>query len=273
MIDHKEEIKKFLIEHFKKGKKYVIGFSGGIDSAVVMTLAIEAVGKDNVHIYYLPYGDLPSPESEYRVKKQINELTKKYGLLNFKTIDIEPIVDTFNWMGQDILPNTMARVRMMILYNYAYVLNGLVLGTTNFSEYVLGYFTKWGDASVDLEVILGLSKLEVKELAKDIGIIEEIIEAVPSAELWKNQSDEGELGFSYSDLEPLILEYRRYKELCLGNVTFKNWIFNFVPYIIPHIKEEYEKRGYQFNSESFSRIKGWVYKNSHKTESIPSYDF
>ena len=100
--------------------------------------------------------------------------------------------------------NTIARVRAVILYNYANTHNALVIGTSNKTEILLGYFTKYGDGAVDVEVIGDLFKTETKELAKFLGITEKIINKTPSAELYHGQSDEEELGASYENIDKIL---------------------------------------------------------------------
>lgn len=98
----------------------------------------------------------------------------------------------------------MARERMSILYDWALVLRGLVLGTSNKTELSMGYFTKYGDGGVDLEPLGDLYKTQVRQLAKYIGVPQSIIRRRPSAGLWPGQTDEGELGINYEELDKIL---------------------------------------------------------------------
>jgi NAD+ synthase len=101
----------------------------------------------------------------------------------------------------------MARVRMVVLYDFAKKLKGLVCGTENRSEYCLGYFTRFGDEASDIEPLQHLYKTQVYELAKYLGVPQNIIDKQPSANLWGNQTDENELGFSYGEADPVLYLY------------------------------------------------------------------
>ena len=108
--------------------------------------------------------------------------------------------------------NLMARIRMTILYGYANEMNLLVTGTTNYSEYMIGYYTKHGDGGVDIEPILHLTKTEVRELAIKLGIPEYITLRVPSAGLWPGQTDEEELGITYEQIDLVLGDYHKAEE-------------------------------------------------------------
>ena len=112
------------------------------------------------------------------------------------------------------MANIKPRIRMTLLYAHANAMNGLVVGTGNKSEYLVGYFTKWGDGAADIYPIIGLYKTEVKQLSKMLNLPKEIIEAKPSAGLWPGQTDEGEMGISYDKLDSILmlLENNRRKE-------------------------------------------------------------
>jgi len=104
-----------------------------------------------------------------------------------------------------------ARVRMVVLYDQAKLENALVVGTENYSEQMLGYFTRFGDEASDIEPIRHLYKTQVYELAKHLGVPQEIVVKEPSADLWRGQTDEGELGFSYAQADPILAMFAQGK--------------------------------------------------------------
>lgn len=188
----------------------VVASSGGLDSATVLALTVIAIGKEKTHALLLPYGDL-STTATTRATNFIYHLGLPEG--NVKTIDITPIVyaanDALDLDDSDALRrgNIMARTRMMALFDYAKERSLLVAGTENKSEYLLGYFTRFGDEASDFEPIRHLYKTQVYQLAKRLGVSEDILSAKPTANLWENQTDEEELGFSYKDADLVLTEY------------------------------------------------------------------
>jgi len=181
-------------------KGIVLGISGGLDSAVVATLSKIALGK-NVLGLIMPCRSNPEDQ------RYADLLTKK---INIKTqiIELTPIYD----ISLKALPpaskmaaaNIKARLRMTTLYYFASKLNYLVAGTGNKSELTIGYFTKYGDGGVDILPIGNLLKTEVRNLAKQIGVPDELIKRPPSAGLWEGQTDEGEMGITYEELDKTI---------------------------------------------------------------------
>ena len=181
----------------------VIGLSGGVDSAVTTILCIEALGNKNVKCLFLP--DSTTPESDIRHKEI---LVKKFNL-DCKTINITPLVNEFLKYciikpDKYALANIKARIRMILLFEYANMTKNLVCGTSNKSELLVGYFTKYGDGGVDIIPIGDLYKTQVWELAKKLNIPEEIISKPPTAGLWKDQYDEDELKLSYDKLDKIL---------------------------------------------------------------------
>ncbi|MDR0856697.1 MAG: NAD(+) synthase [Clostridiales bacterium] len=186
----------------------VIGLSGGIDSAVSARLAQEA-GLP-VHAVLLPDGNKPAQQESAAVARR---LADKFGFM-LHSVNIEPLataVDGAVQLAAGLLTsnsqiNIRPRVRMTVLYALAQSLNGLVIGTGNLSERVMGYFTKWGDGANDLNPLGLLTKTEVRILARALGVTDEIIDRPPSAGLYDGQTDEGEMGLTYAQLDRYILE-------------------------------------------------------------------
>lgn len=192
----------------------VIGMSGGIDSSVCLSLLRQSLNPENIfaaHLYYFNSQiDLVEPLLE---KLNIPQE-------NIYNISIKDSVDAFRnllhlegektntfQVNQVRLGNIMARVRMIILYDLAKKHNALVIGTENKSEYLLGYFTRFGDEASDIEPIRHLYKSQVYELAKYLKIPQNIIDAAPTAGLWENQTDESDFGFSYKEADFVLHLY------------------------------------------------------------------
>ena len=185
------------IRNFVGTKNVFIGISGGIDSAVTAFLCVKALGKKRVFGVLIPYGRQNDISDSIAVVNQLN--------IKYFQKDIKPIVDQFKIADNKYtIANIMARVRMTVLYAYANQKNGLVMGTTNKSEMAVGYFTNFGDGGSDIEPIAGLYKTEVFKLAKLLNVPQKIITKKPTAGLWNNQTDEEELGFTYSDLDSFL---------------------------------------------------------------------
>lgn len=178
-------------------KKVFIGISGGIDSAVTTALCVKAFGKDKVFGILMPYAKQTDIQDS-------RDLVNFLGIKSFE-VDIKAIVDSFdNFNNKLVKANLMARTRMALLYSYANLHGALVMGTSNKSELMTGYFTKHGDGACDIEVIAELYKTEVFELAKYLKIPQNLINKKPSAGLWDGQTDEGEMGFTYADLDKFL---------------------------------------------------------------------
>lgn len=183
----------------------VIGLSGGLDSSVVATLCVRALGKDRVQGLWLR--DAVSRE---RDRRDVESLVKGLGIA-LDRIDIAPMVQAFQEglaiTDRVVLGNVRARCRMIVAYTYSNARNGLVVGTGNKSEILTGYATKYGDAGVDLLPIGDLYKTQVREMARFLEVPKAIVEKPPSAGLWEGQTDEEELGLPYEDLDRILLGF------------------------------------------------------------------
>lgn len=183
-------------------KRAVVGVSGGVDSSLACFLTAEALGPENVLALRMPYRD-SSPESMEHgllvVKKTgVQELTVPI------TEMIDPLYERFPEADKIRRGNAMARARMIVLYDQSAVFNGLVVGTGNKTEILLGYTTLYGDSASALNPIGDLYKTQVRQMARAMGVPEVIINKSPSADLWAGQTDEDELGFTYERVDQLL---------------------------------------------------------------------
>ncbi len=198
---------QFIREHTRKQgfERVVLGLSGGLDSTVCAWLAAEALGAANVVAAFLPHS-VSSPAS-------LRDAQRVASTLNLPTrlLDLTPMVDTFRAAFPDMdrlqLGNVMARVRMIALYQISSQERALVVGTSNKTELLLGYGTLYGDLACAFDLIGDLYKTQVRQVAKELGIPEDIIAKVPSADLWAGQSDEDELGFTYADADRFLVHW------------------------------------------------------------------
>lgn len=186
----------------------VVAVSGGLDSSVVLKLA--SLAKVDTYALIMPDVGVTKLEDQDDAKELAKELRIRYSKIEINDI-FNSIRDSFPWHefnGDRRIAeaNIKPRIRMLLNYITANLDKRIVLGTGNKSEILLGYMTKYGDSGCDLEPVGDLYKTQVKELAVYLGIPDEIIEKTPSAGLWKDQTDEGELGMSY-DLIDKILYY------------------------------------------------------------------
>jgi len=201
--------KRFIKDYVEKtkAKGIVIGLSGGIDSSTTAALAALAIGGHKISA-------LNMPEEETRNAKDIRHakmVAKKFGF-KLETIDITPILNAYyksltKYDASDTLSrgNLKARTRMACLYYYANHLGKIVCGSSDKSETMMGYFTKWGDVAADISPLMDLYKTQVRQLAMYIGIPQEIIAKPPSPQLWPGQLAERELGVKYEVLDLILL--------------------------------------------------------------------
>lgn len=192
-------------DFFRKNSysKAVLGLSGGLDSAVCAKLLTDALGNNNVTALIMPEKNITSEDNIKDAQEFADSLNIKHEI-----IWIDSILKQFKklkWkQTRTALINTKARVRALILYNYSNSNNALVAGTSNKSELLLGYGTKYGDLAADVYIIGDIFKTELKQLAYFLKIPEKIIKKIPSAELEKGQTDEAELGASYEEIDNIL---------------------------------------------------------------------
>lgn len=231
----------------------VIGLSGGIDSAVSFALTARSIGADHIQAFHLP-SKTTNPEHLKDIQALISNT--KFPISNFHNIPIYSIIqkswriikhhsplaadDTFKATNRLRLANLAARIRMMLLFDAAKKYDALVIGTENRSESMLGYFTRFGDSASDLEPIAHLFKTQVIEMAQYLEIPEAFIKKSPSADLWPGQTDETELGFSYAEADPILMQLDQGQtpieplaEKIIAAVN-RNKFKHQVPYVIPH---------------------------------------
>lgn len=238
IINSTYEINKitlFIKTTFKEQRfsKVVIGLSGGIDSAVVLTLLVQAFLPKNIYPFHLPYfktdlkilnsliKSLKIPIDNFSViniKKPVDEIINisHPELLSSFRFDegsfeskrkIPPPLSGVGMINRLRLGNIMARTRMIILFDQAKKINALVCGTENKSEHLLGYFTRFGDGASDIEPIQHLYKTQIYQLAKYLKVPQEIINQSPTAGLWQGQTDEGQFGFTYQEADQVLSLY------------------------------------------------------------------
>ncbi len=195
---------RFLREEFRKRgrKKAVLGLSGGLDSAVSAALAARALGPKNVLGLIMPYGKAFPADV-----RDAEALARRLGIRH-KTIDIAPQVDAYfaahPTRDRVLRGNKMARERMSILYDHSAREGALVLGTSNKTELLIGYGTIHGDMACALNPVGDLYKTQVRELAAHLRLPAAIRKKAPTAGLWPGQTDEGEIGLSYAELDDIL---------------------------------------------------------------------
>ena len=243
--------------HNAEFTRVAIGISGGIDSAVVASLCVDALGKDYVFGVIMPCESVVNAESDAMIL--INNLGIRYHRADLGRTYYDYIRDMgFGNMQFDennrniLLGNIKARLRMTTLYAFAHTHNAMVVGTGNKSEHMIGYFTKWGDGATDFEPIIDYYKTEVYQLAdvySDV-IPASIISKPPSADLWSGQTDEDEIGMTYAELD-----------FILSNVYD---IDNKMDHMNMEINSDRNKK-------LCNKVIDMVIKNRHKNESVKGY--
>jgi NAD+ synthase len=231
--------------HYAGAQGVVVGLSGGIDSAVVSALGVQALGKDKVLGVILPCESDPQDEADAKlvanwlgIGYHVVDLADPYGHFANR---IAALADA----GILTRANIKARLRMTTLYAFANQHNYLNMGTGNQSELWIGYITKYGDGGVDFEPIGQFFKTEVYEIAKILGVPGRVIERAPTAGLWEGQTDEDEIGMTYEQLDECL-------KIRCGAMMPK------------HVSVDMERR--------YKKVMKMVDKSGHKRKMPPSYN-
>lgn len=219
--------------------KAVIGLSGGIDSAVSAFLSAKALGPENVLCVMMPY--------KTSSKSSLEDAQKVVKILNVrsKIVDISKMVDAYidTLEGEVSIVrkgNVMARMRMIVLYDESAKENGIVVGTSNKTELLLGYSTLHGDSACAINPLGQLYKTEIFELAKHLKVPKEILEKKPSADLWAGQTDEEEMGITYARVDKLLTA------------------------MVDEGKSEADLQSMGFDKEFIIKVKGMIKRNEFK---------
>lgn len=234
----------------------VVNLSGGIDSALSCVLAAEALGPENVLAIRLPYKS-SSPDSLEHAQLVIDATG-----VNAMTVEItemvDPLIAKFPEMNAMRKGNIMARMRMIVLYDQTVAFNGLAVGTGNKTEILLGYTTLFGDAACAINPNGDLYKTQIRQLSRAVGVPDAIIDKPPSADLWVGQTDEGELGYTYAEVDKLLyllVDERYTSEECIE----AGFASAFVHAVVERVRRN-----------QFKRVLPPVAKLSHRTV---GYDF
>jgi len=181
-----------------------LGLSGGIDSTTTAHLLVEALGVEAVHALVLP-GQVSQDENMSDAERVAHDLGIEYDVIEIQPF-VEALVGAIPEAEEDQLAvgNTRARVRAVLNYLLANYEDGLVIGTGNRTEALVGYFTKFGDGAVDCQPIGRLYKQQVRQVARHLGVTEELVTKTPTAGLWAGQSDEAEMGVDYDTLDGIL---------------------------------------------------------------------
>lgn len=217
----------------------VISLSGGVDSALSCYLTAEALGAENVMAVRLPY-KTSSPDSLEHAQAVIDALGVQSITIPITDM-VEPLLRRIPEDNQVRRGNIMARARMIVVYDQSEAFDGLVVGTGNKTEILLGYTTLYGDSACALNPLGDLYKTQVRQLAGALGVPAEILRKPPSADLWVGQTDEDELGFTYADVDQLLyllVDQRYTSEDCVE----AGFAEDFVNKVVERIRRNHFKR-------------------------------
>ncbi|MEM0133984.1 MAG: NAD(+) synthase, partial [Thermoplasmatales archaeon] len=195
-------------KEFVGRKDVVLGISGGIDSTLVAYILKRNISKNKIHLYSLPFG------KEGKDIRRVSDFLD----IPYETVDLSGATAPFRNIATDnkLFGNVKSRLRMVFLYYKANEFRGLVAGTSNKSELLTGYFTKFGDGGSDFQILGDIYKTQVYAIAKKYGFPEWLLKKAPSADLWEGQTDEKELGITYEKLDRILecLEYLKTPRQC-----------------------------------------------------------
>lgn len=245
-IDVHEIMLDFLKSNLKNAKNFILGVSGGLDSAVVATLCAQ-VCKEKTYALIMP--------TNYSNSKNLEDginLCKKLGI-NYEVISIQAILESYkNSIYGDLnnlrVGNICARIRMTLLYDYSAKLGGFVVGTSNKSELMLGYGTIYGDMACAINPIGDMFKSDIFEFARYLNIDKDIILKKPSADLWENQSDESDLGYSYIKIDPVL------KFICKNGMDEKELFDNFDENLVKKVLQMVNKNSFKLKPPKIVKI-------------------
>lgn len=247
-------------------EKAIIGLSGGLDSTLSTYIAVKALGSENVIAAIMPYGKLHNKSVE-----DAHEITQNLNIQSI-AIDIKPMIDTYFSLDKDAdnirRGNKMARERMAILYDLSQKFYALVQGTSNKSELLLGYGTVYGDTACAYNPLGDLYKIQVKQFARYMSIEEKIINKVPTAGLWEDQTDESELGYPYEEIDRLLyymIDKRSTRQQLLA-LGFKE---DFVNNIVKRVRQSEFKRQMPRIAKISSCTIGWDFNYPLKGFNLP----
>jgi NAD+ synthase len=219
--------------------KALVGLSGGLDSAVSCALAADALGPKNVLAVRMPYRT-SSPDS----LEDAQLVAEQLGVA-LETIEITEMVEPLLRLDAKISNvrrgNILARARMIVLYDQSEVFRGLVVGTSNKTEILLGYTTLWGDMAAAINPLGDLYKTQLRQLARSLGLPPSVLNKPPSADLWAGQTDEGEMGLRYDEVDRLLyllVDERRSPEECV-EAGFKR---GYVEDVLKRVRRNHFKR-------------------------------
>lgn len=232
---------RFLRDEIQRAgfRRAVVGLSGGIDSSVVTALAVRALGPDNVLAVTMPY-----KTSSEETRRDSAALIQQLGLQTVSvpiTAQVDAYFAQFPDASQLRRANKCARERMTVLYDQSVAFGGLVLGTSNKSELLLGYGTQFGDMASAINPIGDLYKTQLYPFAAHLQIPAQILQKAPTGDLWEGQTDEGELGFAYADVDRLLYYWvdQRYQAEELVALGYQ---LDFVQQVFERVRRNHYKR-------------------------------